>query len=79
MCAEPICQGSEALSAFPESPMGSEAANGHLIREATSILAIQKQVGFSFTMDDGIVIKNLVVEEVKDRSIMREREQNSGD
>jgi hypothetical protein len=46
--------------------LGPAVTNGQLIREATSILSIQKQVGFSFTMDDNIVI-------------MREREEDIGD
>jgi hypothetical protein len=72
-------QGSEALSIVLESPLEPVSSNGQLIREATSILAIQKQVGFSFTLDDATVINNLVVEEVKDRAVMREREDDNGD
>jgi hypothetical protein len=64
--AGPISQDSEVLSIVPESPLGPAVTNGQLIREATSILSIQKQVGFSFTMDDNIVI-------------MREREEDIGD
>jgi hypothetical protein len=57
-----VSQGSEELSIVPESPLGPVVTNGQLIREATSILSIQKQVGFSFTMDDNAVIKRLKIE-----------------
>jgi hypothetical protein len=76
--AGPQSLGSEVLSTVPESPLGSTSRNGQMIREASSILSIQKQVGFSFTMDDDTVINNLVAEEVNDRSAKREREQNLG-
>jgi hypothetical protein len=79
LLAGSISQGSEELSVVPESPLGPVVTNSQLIREATSILSIQKQVGFSFTMDDNTVIDNLVAEEVKDRAVMREREDDIGD
>jgi hypothetical protein len=72
-----LSQGSEEVSVVPESQLGSDVGNGQLVREANIILAIQKQVGFSFSMDEGTVIHNLVTEQIKDRAIVREREQNS--
>jgi hypothetical protein len=72
-----LSQGSEEVSVVPESQLGSDVGNGQLVREANIILAIQKQVGFSFSMTEGTVIHNLVTEQIKDRAIVREREQNS--
>jgi hypothetical protein len=72
-----LSQGSEEVSVVPESQLGSDVGNGQVVREANIILAIQKQVGFSFSMDEGTVIHNLVTEEIKDRAIVREREHNS--
>jgi hypothetical protein len=72
-----LSQGSEEVSVVPKSQLGPDVGNGQLVREATTILAIQKQVGFSFTMDEGTVIHKLVTEEIKDYAIAREREQNS--
>ncbi|MCH79405.1 DUF4283 domain protein [Trifolium medium] len=69
----------DELSQVPESPVGSVGADGYMIREATTILGIQKQVGFSFSMSEANVRKLLVDEEVTDRSNMVGREQNNGD
>jgi hypothetical protein len=49
-----------------------------LVREASTILDIQKKVGFTFTSNEDTVIMNLVNEEAKDRLKMKERVQQNG-
>ncbi|MCI84695.1 hypothetical protein A2U01_0105973, partial [Trifolium medium] len=59
------------MTIVPESPIISEGAGGQIMREAETLLDIQKQVGFNFTLNDDMVRKNLVEEEVRDRATMR--------
>jgi hypothetical protein len=68
----------EDLSCVPESPLNSEGMGGQLVREASTILDIQKKVGFTFTSNEDTVIMNLVNEEAKDRLKMKERVQQNG-
>jgi hypothetical protein len=49
-----------------------------LVREASTILDIQKKVCFTFTSNEDTVIMNLVNEEAKDRLKMKERVQQNG-
>jgi hypothetical protein len=62
-----------------ETPLIQQGIEGQKRREAEKILEIQKQVGFSFTLNDDKVLNVLIEEETKDRDVKRVREQSNGD
>jgi hypothetical protein len=62
-----------------ETPVSQQGIEGQKRREAENILVIQKQVGFSFTLNDDKVLNVLIEEETKDRAVKRVREQSNGD
>jgi hypothetical protein len=62
-----------------ETPLIQQGIEGQKRREAEKILEIQKQVGFSFTLNDDKVLNVLIEEETKDRAVKRVREQSNGD
>jgi hypothetical protein len=72
---DPVSQDSGAVSVVPESPLCSVDNNGQLIKEAKIILGIEKQVGFSFPINEEVIINNLVEEEIKDQDKMKVKEQ----
>jgi hypothetical protein len=47
--------------------------------EAANLLAIQKGVGFSFAVEDGVTVTNLIQQELCDRAKKMEWEQSNGD
>jgi hypothetical protein len=72
-------QESEGCSVVPETPLCKGDSEGLLIKEARTIMGIQKKVGFSFPINEVPFVKKLVDEEIKDQEKLKEREQQTGD
>jgi hypothetical protein len=54
-------------------------AENLLLKEASTLLGIQKVVGFTFEMEDNEVCDKMIADELRDRAQKVEREQVNGD
>jgi hypothetical protein len=66
---------SVALDTPPTEPAGDRIK----VIEAAKLLAIQKEVGFSFEVEDGVTLNELTLHEDCDRIKKMEWEQKNGD
>jgi hypothetical protein len=72
-------QESEGCSVVPETPLCKGDSEGLLIKEARTIMGIQKKVGFSFPINEVQYVKKLIEEEIKDQEKLKAREQQTDD
>jgi hypothetical protein len=72
-------QEGEDCSVVPETQLSKGDSEGQLMKEAKTIMGIQKKVGFSFPINEVPFVKKLVEEEIKDQEKLKEREQQSDD
>jgi hypothetical protein len=63
----------------PDTPLSEPADDRIKLLEAAKLLATQKQVGFTFEVDDGVTINELIQHEDCDRAKKVDWEQKIGD
>jgi hypothetical protein len=66
-------------SMVPDTPLSEPADDRIKLLEAAKLLATQKQVGFTFEVDDGVTINELIQHEDCDRAKKVDWEQKIGD
>jgi hypothetical protein len=72
-------QEGEVCTVVPETQLCKSGPDGRLMKEAKTIMGIQKKVGFSFPINEVQYVKKLIEEEIKDQEKLKAREQQTDD
>jgi hypothetical protein len=72
-------QEGEVCTVVPETQLCKGGPDGRLMKEAKTIMGIQKKVGFSFPINEVQYVKKLIEEEIKDQEKLKAREQQTDD